>query len=290
MTRGLVFGPLFTLGIAYLYALSVIHLSLGGWFNPVHWLINCLCVMFVVISVGRLSRCRNALGMRLFGWLIGALALYLNWFVFFWLVEILPPQAEAGFFDTISQPHLVLGAFTALLDGDLPYGNGFTEIVWAFEGLFIVGSGGLAGSVALDEEVYCERCSEWADALEPSLLFEIPRIESELEAACRGNLSEILAWPVATEDTFPRVRVNIQRCPSCTATATLDLDKITSTPPESGEGEPAVESEDISPLFALSRTQLEAFEARIQAQREGRDAILDDAVDAYAQGDDEAPQ
>ena len=100
-------------------------------------------------------------------------------------------------------------------------------IFWGIEALIVVGAPFLLATMAIDDQVFCERCGLWCGRVEGAIGLTLPETESQLQDLRPDNLTPLETLQTAANRDLPHVRVDTWECGRCRNTTVLQLKMAT---------------------------------------------------------------
>jgi hypothetical protein len=270
MGAGPIIGPIIAIPLSILGAFIYAYIDVYNpliYFTGIVWVIYLGSFVLVLEKVARVSKCRNQTTMVIIGLLVGLLSIHISWACFthaFYvkfapqsserpelLALLLDPRSSYNFATTLAEK----GWYTIF--GYRPFGITLW-IIWGIEAGGILLAGLVGGMSALHEKVFCDPCGEWAKNLDYDKRLSLSTLDqNSLQNAIAGEIDPLFDLKLAADGENPHLRLNLNSCPICQFTSTLDFDLITYV--QNDEGEVEEKSEDLSPVFVLTEEQFSKF-------------------------------
>lgn len=272
---GLVLIPLIggvaaiVLAIAYAYA--DVYIPIAGYVSFILTFGFAIGVGFAVSMAAVGAKCRSTGFVHFAGFLIGLLALYVSWaaFVFVLIKRELPSEIDISLPETFLEPALVWNMALTINESGwysirdaTPKGTTLW-ILWGIEALIVVGGVALISATGIAGRVFCERCTRWCDSVKDFMRLALPNDENLMIRLSGGHLDALGELPVVSAMATPYLRVDVQRCQSCTDTATWQVFLVTHQ--QTKEGKLQEKEQGLTQQQLLTPEQLQklnAFAAR----------------------------
>ena len=219
----------------------------------------------------RRARCRSVLTATALGFVLGCLALYLNWVWFeaFLLPANSPEGANAltRFGTLFLHPGQVWEhvrsmaetGFTALGRGWRRETHQGTElrVAWTVDAFWTVYGLTVLTRTGVTDEVFCENCGKWAQPWQSVHLLH-PKETARLRAAKQGDFETALTFALdPSKAALPRLRLTVHRCEGCLLLHAWQLSEVKkSSTSRSGE----VTTSTVSPFYVLSPGEVEQWQ------------------------------
>ena len=223
------------------------------------WGLYLFVVVQLIAFIAKTAKSRNPSSMLVLGILIALFTQYFGWLFF---LHDFPLEATHSYSALLMSPPLFLKTMSDVAAQGHPSFFGLTIKgglmwgVWALEAIGVLAAGYIGGKKALHEKVFCEHCQLWAEDLSYDMRLE-PKDKESLKKAIEGDVDQLFSFSIADEDAVKQVRLNLQACPECDNTSTLDFDLIARA--EDVKNEVLEDYNDASPVFLLSAQQLKRF-------------------------------
>lgn len=236
--RALIVGPIFGLMLAGILAAAYAYILV---YSPIVGYVNVLFVggfafglMMGSQWLATFGKCRSRLFMTLLGGFIGVVALYSSWVIFEYALF---NRFSEGFDVSLGTLFLQPQAVWLLLQdineqgwyslGSLTPSGTLLWVLWGIEALVIVGAGVLGGSVALEDEIFCEACQLWcpaaADLASCSALAGDTAQGAILERLASGDVSPLESLTPVSVGHNPHLRLEAKRCGQCQQTTAFNI-------------------------------------------------------------------
>lgn len=208
---------------------------------------------FVMVLVGKASKCRSVPLLMLMGLAIGVFALYAEWAAFeSALISKISEDGDhvAGFFDRLLNPE-GMWAFALLINengwrsisGTTPTGL-VLWITWGIEAVIVVGATTLGAVGSIADEVFCEECGQWCED-HSHVLLTFPEDDAAFERVVEGDINALTALDPPFEGQPAYLQVELKQCVECRLMATYQVKVVKHGSDD--EGNPTVETTAVSP-------------------------------------------
>ena len=229
------------LGVAYAYA--VVYIPIAGYVSFVLTLIFAAAVGYCVSKSAVVALCRSPGFVHLLGFLISVLALYTSWVAFTYALVSRDAEAElevsaAQWFLT---PALVWDIALVInkngwysISGGTPKGV-VLWIFWAIEAVMVIGIVVAMSGTGISGRVFCERCGRWCRAGKDLMRLWVTTDYDLLGRITGGEVHALADLPIAPATISPYLRVDTNRCESCTDAATFQVCLVSHQHKKGGE-------------------------------------------------------
>ncbi len=202
--------------------------------------------------VSRTGKCRGRTHAVICGFILGFIAVYLNMAIFAFLV-ISDTDDSEGLFVLLMHPGKIAELFQFFLTvaryhEEYAFNRGYLELILVTEYAGIVIASAYGGSRALEEQVFCENCNQWA---------EKHTIENRLESPDSGQLNGII-WEdassltelkTADSDHPYQLQLHLFHCGKCSGLHAMDIDLVFCEP--GANGLLVKQKEDAGPIMLI---------------------------------------
>jgi hypothetical protein len=226
-------------GIPILLILACIYAYINVY-NPIGGYITFLIILgyaalsgFVIALLLKFGKCRSNLFCYAAALTGSLLTLYFAWAFFLYALLHRFGTVEIGILDIFINPFGMLNLISEInrtgwftIKGATPSGI-FLWILWGIEAATILLVPFFIGIAAIDDEMFCEKCSSWADVTETKFL----KIPKELETKKASDINALTLnnlEPLENSTARPAIQAKLIKCPTCT-TCTGWKYKIVST-------------------------------------------------------------
>lgn len=204
---GILIGLPSTILLAAMYAYVVVYCPVIGYVNLVFLAAFIFGGAVVLNRIAQWGNCRSVVAMTGVGLMLGFAGLYFSWI--FFIKALIGEQVSLVGLITSPGPCWQL---IAAINAEGWWGpSGIAQwVLVSIEAIGIVAGFTLAGTAAIGERIFCERCSKWCIPFETMHLKKDP-----VQAASIESNAELLTLPETTDDDFPRYEAHVLQCESC---------------------------------------------------------------------------
>jgi hypothetical protein len=246
--------------------LSLAYAYIDVW-SPIAGYISILFVagfgfglMVALRFIARLSKCRSPAFMGLMGTWTALLSLYASWgFFLYALLARYDDTFDASMLDVLASPGGMWAMILQINDTgwysikSLTPSGGVLWFFWGIEALIIVGAAVAGGLMAIDGEVFCERCMTWCDDSPLTTHLQVPD-DSPANSFSSGNIKALEALTVTDAQQNPHFRLSLKHCSACDRFTTAQLALVRFE--TNDKGEVSQKSEDMGPAHVLSADEV----------------------------------
>jgi hypothetical protein len=195
-------------------------------YNPIAGYLTVLIMIGYIFLCGlavsmllKLGKCRSKT-FCFVGGLIGSLfSLYFAWLFFLYALLHRFEYLEVGLLDILLSPSEMWNTILEInrtgwfkIKGGTPSGI-VLWIFWGIEALAILLGVTLIGSSAIDDEMFCEKCSVWCDVTESKYL----KMPTEIASSKAKDINPLTLNSLenAESNVRPTIQAELIKCPNC---------------------------------------------------------------------------
>lgn len=206
--------------LALIYAYINVYNPIGGYITLLIILGYAFVCGLVIATLLKLGKVRNSRFCFVSAVVGGLLSLYFAWVFFLYVLAHRFDLMEVGVLQLLFNPFAVLSVMNEInktgwfsIKGATPSGI-FLWILWLIEAGIILGVVTLAGSAAVDDEMFCEKCDRWCEVAETKHLKIPPGLAStkasDINPLTFGNLED-----ADNINARPAIQAERLKCSNC---------------------------------------------------------------------------
>jgi hypothetical protein len=212
---------------------------------------------WTISKVGYMARCRSSSFLLFTGFVAGLIGLYTSWAVFEYAVLMRYGEGfEATLLEVFLAP-MAVWELAKLINADGWYSiSSMTPkglvlwVFWGIEAIAIVGGAAYFATIAISEEVFCERCGQWASRFAGKVRLAPAESEDQLTSLAPDNLAPLETLKTVGQAENPHLRIDTWECSTCQDSRAVQL-KVQATELDK-KGKPEEKTEDITPIWSVT--------------------------------------
>lgn len=216
----LVAGIPLLLILALIYAYINVYNPIGGYITFLIILGYSFACGFGIALLLKYGKTRSRMFCLVSGLIGSFLSLYFAWAFFLYALLHRVGASEVGVLDILLNPFAVWTMITKInetgwftIKGATPSGI-FLWILWGIEAVVILSIVTLLGSVAIDDEMFCEKCGTWCEISETKHL----KIPAELASSEANDIDPLMLGNLENAESInarPVIQADRLKCKNC---------------------------------------------------------------------------
>jgi len=223
------------------YAYLTVYVPIAGYVSLLFVLGMGFGVVLSLRYAAKISRCRSPALLKMLGVAMGLLTLYVSWACFeYVMLSRYDDSFDASLFDVLQSPQAVWEIMLQInetgwysIRNSTPTGW-LLWVFWGMEALAIVGAGLVGGAIALDDEVYCERCARWLQDSKVDVRLGLPE-DGTFETLVQRGIDGVEQLPSVNPSGAPHLRALLKECTGCADSVAMKLVLVTHETDKDGQ-------------------------------------------------------
>ena len=252
--------------LSFIYAYILVYSPIAGYISILFVVGFGFALGFMASMLGYWGKCRNLFFLRLCGFTIGALAVYVSWVIFIYalLNKDSDGPSEYNLVAMLLSPGSIWSVIKNLNISGWYSIKSFTPsgvvlwIFWGIEAAIVIGMSTLLSTGSVTSEMFCETCGKWCDSSE-SFESGLPKEELDADSIQDNALKTLTACDRVSDQVYPRIHVGLFKCKTCDNIAGCKLEFVSVEYDKDGKA--SEKRADLTSIIPLPYKDFEALKA-----------------------------